>query len=384
MVSLTRVIGTAAFLAAAAGIAYTAFAISRMRTFRSTETEKTNGFTPPVTVFKPLHGDEPYLYENLRSFCVQEYPEYQIIFGASVPNDPALNVARELQREFPQLDIDIVSGNGTAVRNPKVGNLIAMRERARHGIFVIADSDMRVGPDYLREIGAPFADDTVGAVTCIYGGTSDASMASQLGAMHVNDDFSPSVLVATALEPLSYCFGATMAVRRNLLNDAGGFAALGDKLGDDYALGNLVVESGYRVELSRYIVHTTIADDDVASLWLHELRWARTILAQRPIGYAGSIVTYPLAFALAFAALARSPLALATLAVAATLRTLLHFEGRKTFAPHVRATPWLIPLRDAISAAIWVTAFLGKRVRWRDGGYRVEAGGQMAGETREM
>jgi ceramide glucosyltransferase len=379
-----RVFSTAAFLGAAAGIAYTAFAISRMRAFRNAKTEHPNGFTPPVTVFKPLHGDEPYLYENLRSFCDQEYPQYQIIFGASDPRDPVLDVARRLQREFAQRDIEIVSGNRTSVRNPKVGNLIAMQERARHAIFVIADSDMRVGRDYLRAIAAPFADGTVGAVTCIYGGTSDSPMASQLGAMHVNDDFSPSVLVATALEPLSYCFGATMAVRRDVLDTAGGFPVLGDKLGDDYALGNLVVESGHRVELSRYIVHTTIADDTVASLWLHELRWARTILAQRPVGYAGSIVTYPLPFAVAFAAIARSPLALLTLAVAVALRTLMHFEGRKTFAPHVRATPWLIPLRDAISAALWVTAFLGKRVRWRDAGYQVKAGGQMADRDNQM
>jgi ceramide glucosyltransferase len=380
MLNAVRVLGTVALIGASAGIAYTAFAIKRLREFRNDVTPQPGtGFAPAVTVFKPLHGNEPQLYENLRSFCDQDYSQYQVIFGANDPEDPSLEVARRLQREFPERAIEVVAGARTAVRNPKVGNLIAMRERARHTVFVIADSDMRAGRDYLRSIVAPFADEGIGAVTCLYGGTPNATIASQLGAMHVNDQFSPSVLVATALEPLTYCFGATMAVRESVLDNAGGFAALGDRLGDDYALGRLVAESGKRVELSDYVVHTTIADDDLARLWLHELRWARTIRSQRTAGYAGSIVTYPLPFAILCAVLTPSPLSFAVLGLAAALRTVLHFESRKTFAKHIRATPWLIPLRDALGVAVWVTAFLGKRVHWRDARFRVEAGGQMVG-----
>jgi ceramide glucosyltransferase len=380
-----RTIGTAAlFAASAAGIAYTAFAVKRMRDFRNQKIESAEGFTPPVTVFKPLHGNEPYLYENLRSFCDQHYPHYQILFGANDPDDPALDVARRLQREFPERDIEVVAGASACVKNPKVANLLAMRVHARHSIFVIADSDMRAGRDYLRAVVAPFADAAVGAVTCIYGGTPDSKAVSQLGAMHVNDHFAPSVLVAVALEPLTYCFGATMAVRRDVLESAGGFGELGDQLGDDYALGKLVVQSGRRIVLSRYVVHTTVADNDLHSLWMHELRWARTILAQRPAGYAGSIVTYALPIAIVLAAIAPSAPAFAMLALAAALRTILHFEGRKTFAPHVPPAPWLIPLRDVLSVAIWATAFLGKRVRWRNRRFQVEAGGQMAGAKRNL
>ncbi len=379
MLSGMRIGGSIAFLAAAAGIAYTAFAIKRMRDFRKAMPQHAGGFSPPVTIFKPLHGDEPKLYENLRTFCDQDYPQYQVIFGANDANDPALEVARELQRDFPERDIAVVAGMAPAVRNPKVGNLLTMRGQARHPIFIIADSDMCVGRDYLGAIVAPFRNDGVGAVTCIYGGTPNSRIASQLGAMHVNDHFAPSVLVATALEPLTYCFGATMAVRRDVLEDAGGFTALGDRLGDDYALGKLVVDSGRRVVLSPYVVHTTVSDNDLRSLWMHELRWARTILAQRPAGFAGSIVTYALPFAIAFAVLVPSAFAFSLLAVTAALRTIAHYEGRKTFAPHVRATPWLIPLRDLLSVGIWATAFLGKRVRWRNTRFEVKAGGQMAG-----
>lgn len=378
MHSLLRIAGAASLAMSAAGIAYTAFALSRVRTFRTPASKNAERFTPAVTIFKPLHGGEPHLYENLRSFCEQDYPSYQVIFGAADPNDPALQTARRLQQEFRGCDIAIASGGRAIARNPKVGNLIAMRERAHHGIFVIADSDMRVGPDYLHAIVSPFADEEVGAVTCLYGGTPGTSVASQLGSMHVNDEFSPSVLVATALEPLTYCFGATMAVRRDVLDAAGGFEALAQHIGDDYALGKLVTASGRKVELSRYVVHTSIADDTLQKLWLHELRWARTIRAQRTAGFAGSVITYVLPFALLYAAIARTPISFGILGGAAIVRLALHFEARKTFAPHVAATPWLIPLRDFLSVGVWFAAFLGKRVRWRDGDFTVRAGGQMA------
>jgi ceramide glucosyltransferase len=378
MLSTARIFGAAALLVTGAGLAYMGFAIKRIRDFRRTPVRGASTFTPPVTIFKPLHGDEPRLYENLRSFCDQDYRAYQVIFGAANENDPAIEIARRLQREFSKCDIAIVAGSQSAVRNPKVGNLIAMREHAKHEIFLIADSDMHAGRDYLRAVMAPFEDAGVGAVTCIYGGNADSRLPSQLGAMHVNDQFVPSVLVATALEPLTYCFGATMAVRRDVLERIGGFEELGRHLGDDYTLGKLVAEAGYGVELSPYVVHTTVAEADLASLWLHELRWARTILAQRPAGYTGSVVTFPLPFAAAFAALVPSTLGIVTLVLTIALRTLLHFEAGRTFAPHVRATPWLIPLRDGLGLGVWFAAFLGKRVRWRDSRYEVKAGGHMA------
>lgn len=378
MLSAERILSAAGFAITAAGIGYTAFAVKRVRDFRRRAQNSASTFVPPVTIFKPLHGDEPSLYENLRSFCDQDYGDYQVLFGAADPNDPALEVARRLQREFPARNIAIVAGFESIVRNPKVGNLIAMSAHARHDIFVVADSDMRAGRDYLRNVVAPFKESDVGAVTCLYGGTPVTTLASHLGAMHVNDQFAPSVLVAMALEPLAYCFGATMAVRRDLLEQRGGFEALGDRLGDDYTLGKLVVESGHRVELSRYVVHTTVSEDGFGSLWSHELRWARTIFAQRPAGYAGSVVTFPVPFAAALAIFAPSAASLAMLAAALTMRAILHLEARKTFAEHVRPTPWLIPVRDAIGLAVWFSAFLGRRVRWRDSGFFVSAGGHMA------
>lgn len=377
MLSARSVLAAAACAGTIAGAGYSIFALNRMRRFRD-QMKKTADFTPPITVFKPLHGDEPALYENLRSFCDQAYPEYQVILGSADPHDPALEIARRLQREFPSRDIAVVAGSSATARNPKVGNLIGMRPHARHGIWLIADSDMRVGREYLAAIAADFADENTGAVTCVYGATPLAQLAARLGAMYVNDQFAPSVLVAAALEPLTYCFGATMAVRREVLEAAGGFERLGAALGDDYELGRAVREAGYNVALSPYVVQTTVADVNLRALWLHELRWARTILAQRPAGYAGSVVTYAVPFAAAWAALAPSWFSAMGLAAVGMLRVRVHFEARETFAPNTPASPWLIPLRDALGVAVWAAAFCGRAVRWRDANFIVEAGGHMA------
>ncbi|HEY9180412.1 MAG TPA: bacteriohopanetetrol glucosamine biosynthesis glycosyltransferase HpnI [Candidatus Baltobacteraceae bacterium] len=367
-----------------AGIAYTAFAIARVRAFRKNRTIGRAQTMPPITVLKPLYGNEPHLFENLSSFCDQDYPQYQLIFGAVDPRDPALGVARAVKDRFPHCDIEVVAGNGKPAANPKVGNLLGLIDRARHPIVVIADSDIRVGPDYLRAVAGCFADPHTGAATCAYGGIAGGTFASRLGAMYVNDQFTPSVMVASALEPLTYCFGATIALRADVLARIGGLHAVADRLADDYLLGKLASAAGYRVALVPCAVQTTVADETLAALWRHELRWARAVLGQRAAGYAGSIVTYVLPFAVAFAAVARSPLSYAALSVGVALRVWLHLEGRATFAPQNSATPWFIPLRDFFSVAVWTASFFGKRVLWKSDAYHVSAGGRMAVGPKEM
>lgn len=383
-VSARAIFAGAALLGAAAGAAYTALAIARTRAFRRSSAVRQPASAPPITVLKPLHGDEPGLYDNLRSFCEQRYPEYQIIFCSADPKDPALDCARRLQREFPQRNIEITAGRARKVRNPKIGNLLGAIDLASHPLLIVADSDIRVDPEYLSAVAACFDDPAVGAATCLYGGVPGEDMPSRLGAMYVNDQFAPSVLVAAALEPLTYCFGATMAVRASVLEEIGGLVALADHLGDDFRLGNLVAGAGYRIALSPKVVQTTVHEGGWASLWLHELRWARTIRAQRPAGYAGSIVTYPLAFALLFAALSGSASAGAlAIALTAALRVLLHLEARKTFAPQVGATPWLVPVRDALGIGVWCAGLSGHRVAWREQDYAVDANGRLLGSPGE-
>lgn len=367
-----------------AGIAYTAIAISRVRRFRKTAHAYERRSSVPVSILKPLYGNEPQLFENLCSFCDQDYPAYEVVFGIADPADPALDIARAVARRFPGRDIAIVSGNAKPAANPKIGNVLGMIDRARHPLIVIADSDIRVGRTYLHAVASSFEDPEIGAATCIYGGLPGVPLASLLGAMQINEQFAPSVLVASALEPLTYCFGATMAIRREVLARIGGLEAVAEHLADDYLLGKLVAQAGYRVELVPYAVQTTVADGTLLALWRHESRWARTISGQRPAGYAGSVVTYALPMAAAFAFAARTPFSAAVLLVAAALRVWLHFEGRAAFAPQTPAAPWLIPLRDLFGAAVWLNGFFVKRVRWKGDAYHLDAGGRMAAGSKEM
>lgn len=382
--NLRKLLTFAAGAGTFAGIAYTAIALARVKQFRKTASKFSGRSSTPISVLKPLCGDEPELFENLSSFCEQDYPAYQVIFGAADPADHALEIARAVARRFPDRDIDVVAGNGRPAANPKVGNLLGMIGRARHPIVAIADSDILAGTNYLHALASCFDDARTGAATCAYGGVPGPSLASQLGAMQVNDHFTPSVMVATLIEPLTYCFGATMAVRKEVLEQIGGLQAVAGSLADDYLLGKLVTEAGYRVALSPFAVQTSIADDTIGALWRHELRWARTIFSQRPAGYAGSIVTYALPFASLFALASRSRFSVLALAVALALRLWLHFEGRLAFAPQAPAAPWLIPVRDAFGLGIWFASFWGRKVRWKSDSYHLDAGGRMAIGPKEM
>ena len=364
--------------ATACGVAYTALAVSRVRAYRRRAPDPPAQVSPPITVFKPLHGDEPFLYENLRSFCDQVYPEFEIIFCAADCSDPALRTALRLQREFPDRRIDVVCGQARDEPNPKIANVLAAYHRARHDLIIVADSDIRVPREYLQSIAGAFEDEGTGAVTCLYGSDPGTALVSKLGAMYVNDGFAPSVLVAGMLEPLRYCFGATMAVRRGVLEGIGGLGALAGRIGDDYELGKAVSRAGYSVRLSSCLVHTAITERRLPELWNRELRWARTILAQRPAGFAGSVVTHVLPVSIAYAIVARTSRAAALLCAAAALRVCLHYEARAAFAPQSRPEPLLIPLRDVMSLAQWCASAFGRTVRWHSRALLIQAGGRVS------
>lgn len=356
----------AALGATLAGIGYTAFALSRVHAF-ARRPRRPASRAPRVTVLKPLHGDETLLAQKLRSFCDQDYPEVEVILGARDPDDPALVVASALAAEFPDR-VRVVTGDGRSAthRNPKANTLAAMVQHARGELLVIADSDMRVGPDWLLAVVAPFEDPQVGAVTCLYRGEPMPGVASALGAMANHEHFAPSVLVAQALGPVRFTFGSTMAVRRALFERIGGLDAIGAHIADDAVLGELVARAGFRVELSTYVVGNVVDEPSLAALWQHELRWARTHRHLRPGGYAGLFITYPLPLAALYVALSRNrPRALVVLAVATTLRFALARAARRAFDAPAPEAPWLVPLRDALGLAVWAAAYGGREVHWR-------------------
>lgn len=365
-----------AFLAlAVASLLYTGLALLRVLCLPADASPATPSALG-ITVFKPLDGLEPELEENLASFCVQTYPRYRVVFCARDPNDPALDVARRLRARFPDCDLAIASGGGAHVLNPKIENLLGALPYAIGEIDVVADSDMRVEPGYVSAIAAAFDDARVGAVTTLYGARATASTVARLGAMYVNDQFTPSVLVATALAPPRFCFGATMAVRASALEEIGGFQALGATIADDYALGDLVSRRGHRVAIARSIPLTLVEERTLGALLTREIRWARTIRAVRPFGYAGSVVAFPILFGVLDVLFSSAPLVPASLLLAAlALRISLHLAAHSALRVPGRPHPWLVPLRELLSVVVWAAGFLGPRVRWRQGNYSVRAKG---------
>ena len=341
-----------------------------------------SGFTPAVTIFKPICGIEQDMDENLRSFCEQDYPEYQVIFGLHGNDDDAIPVIQKIIEDYPQLDLEMVIDARLHGSNHKVSNLINMFPSAKHEILIVSDSDMRVRKNYLHDVVAPFANTANGAVTCLYSGRTDDGMASKLNAMFINEWFLPSVLISDALKDISYCLGATMAVRREILTDFGGFEALANYLADDYMLGQMVSERGYKVYLSYTIVENLSYEPNYKSLFLHELRWARTLRAAEPLGYMGTFLTDTLMissltafFALLFTQHTFLPASI--LGITITARIFLHLQVKSALELNGRGSLVLIPVRDMMSFVIRVVSYMGNSIEWRNHTFSIDDDGLM-------
>jgi ceramide glucosyltransferase len=376
--NLMTVVEIAFGMGLAASLAYTAFAIFRVGRFRHWEGELPSGFQPAVTIAKPVCGIDAGLEENLRSFCEQDYPRYQVLFGIRDADDPAVAIVRRVVDQCGASEVSLVVDAKSAGTNLKVSNLIHIARAATGEIIAVADSDMRVGRQYLQRIVAPFADDQVGAATCLYTGTPAGGPASILGSMFINEIFLPSVLVAVALQPVAFCFGATMAVRRRALEAIGGFEALSGYLADDYMLGHLVRTAGLRVEIAPYVVENIVSEPTLRGLFEHELRWARTIRSVRPLGYAFSLLTMPMIWAIAFL-LASSFTAAGWcgLVAAVALRVALQSAVRMRFRPARMAGPWWIPARDLLQFVVYCASHFGRRVLWRATRFNVSTDGRL-------
>jgi len=337
---------------------------------------------PPVTLLKPLCGAEPGLYEDLRSFCLQNYPEFQIIFGVRDPSDPARAVAERLRAEFPTLPIKIVVNPQLHGSNWKISNLINMLPHARHDVLVLADSDACVGPDYLAAVTAPLRDPGVGLVTCIYRGMPTPRIWSRLGAMYINEWYVPSVLLARLFGHQGYVSGQTICLRRDTLNAIGGLESVANHLADDYQLGEMVRALGLRIELSPYVVTGEHHEPSLHSATRHELRWMRTIRVLRPMSFCFMFVTFslPLAgFGLALDAVDASLRAAAgsLFTVAVFARLALHFLPRFEGRQPLLADFWLLPARDLLVVWVWWRSFFTSRVTWRGNEFDVDAEGVM-------
>ena len=337
---------------------------------------------PPVTILKPLHGDEPGLFENLASFCAQDYlGPVQIVFGVQDPADSAVAVVKRLAAAFPDRALDLVieaRANGT---NRKVSNLVNMAPLIRHDIVVLADSDMQVPPDYLVRIVAALQQPGIGLVTCLYHGVPASDrLWPRLSGLAIDTHFLPNVVVGLSLGLARPCFGSTIALRRTTLGDIGGFEAFADFLADDYAIGAAVRAAGLAVAIPPLTIGHSCPENSARALWRHEVRWARTIRSVDPAGYAGLAITHAFPLGL-LGALAGRPGALFVAAAALACRIALCMRIERAFGLQ-RHPYWLAPLRDALSFVVFVFGLFGAAVSWRGSDYRVTSDGTLLSERR--
>ena len=337
---------------------------------------------PPVTILKPLCGAEPGLYQDLRSFCRQNYPEFQIVFGVCDSSDPACAVVRQLEAEFPALPITMVINPQLHGGNGKISNLINMLPHAQHDLLVIADSDACVQPDYLVTVTAPLRDPAVGLVTCLYRGVPTRGLWSRLGAMYINEWYVPSVLVARLFGHQSYVSGQTVCLRRETVRALDDLRLLADHLADDYRLGELVRGLGLRIVLSPYEVSGEHHEPSFRSVTRHEVRWMRTLRILRPWSFRWLFLSFsmPMAIAGMTLVLAASPHAVEAwllFCVALGARLALHFARRVHGGRPPLLDMCLIPLRDLLLVSVWFGSFFTSQVTWRGSVFDVDTNGVM-------
>jgi ceramide glucosyltransferase len=360
----------ALLLLALASFAYYVVAtVAALRFFRRRDAASVSSdFTPPISILKPIYGLDRETYENYASFCAQDYPDYEILFCVSDDQDPAIPMIQQLARDFPQRRIHLLIGSELLGVSDKVNKLCRMAREAQHEILAVSDSDVRVEPEYLRAIAAPFRDPAVGAVTCLYRGLTDGSLAANLEAIGNSTDFAAGVLVAWLFAPVNFTLGATMATTKKCLAEIGGFESLVDHFSDDYELGNRIAARGHRVELITFPVSIVYPHQTLADAFRHQLRWNVSIRFSRPAGHLGLIFTQALPLGLLAAIFAPS----AACAISLLLSYLL-LRGISAWVvgvygmrdAGVRRHLELLPLRDAFAFIVWVASFFPQRIHWR-------------------
>ena len=335
--------------------------------------------SPDLTILKPLYGAEPGLEANLASFCDQVYQgQVQLLFGIHSPKDPAGTAVAGLKRRFPDHDIELLADGREHGQNPKISNLLNMLPGARYRLIVMADSDIRVGPDYLNQVVSALFAPNVGLVTALYRGFPDAGIWSRLSAASINEHFLPSVLVGLELGLAKPCFGATIALSTDTLQRIGGLGAFADKLADDYAIGEAVRGLGLKVAIPPMLVGHVCSERSFGELLRHDLRWARTLRLIEPWGYLGLVLTHPLPLAIIAAALnGFGPISWAIIALALACRLSIPIQLRAL--PHGQKSSLLLsPVRDLLSFAVFLLSFLPGSVSWRGREYCAGRGGTLS------
>jgi ceramide glucosyltransferase len=364
-------------LAAAPLVYYVAATIAALRFFRRERRRKLRNHTPSVSVLKPVRGTDFATYENYSSFCRQDYPDYEILFAVNDASDPAVPFIHRLIAEFPGRQIRLLVGAEELGANRKVNKLARLSHEAQHEILVLTDGDVRVGPNYLRKVVAPFDDERTGAVTSFYRGIAENNLYAELEAVGASSDFFAGVLMADLTEGVNFALGASVVTTQRWLGKIGGFESISGMLADDYELGLRIAGAGGRVLLSGEPVWTIYPAQSAKSFWDHQLRWARTVRLCRPLSYFGLIFTLGLPWALLAALVAPAKwIAAAYLLAYLVLRHVMAWTvGVWGVGDEVlRRKLWLVPLRDALYSAVWLASFASNRIIWGGQEYTMQKG----------
>ena len=371
----------AVMVAACAPLAYYIVAtIAAVRFFAREQRKNVSAYLPSVSVLKPVRGVDFASDGNFRSFCSQDYPEYEILFCVNDLADAAVPLIRQLIDEFPERNIRLFSNAQQLGSNRKVSNLVLLAREAKHELLVQSDGDIRVGPNFLREMAAPFERPETGVQSCLYRGVTQRNLWAETEALGVATDFSAGVMVADWKEEVTFALGASVATTKTWLAKIGGYESLASVLADDYEIGNRVARAGGRVTISREVVETIYPATTFHGFWEHQVRWARTVRLCRPASYVGLLVTHGLPWAI-LGGIASGSLSgtISFLAAYVVLRLLVAWTvgvwGLRDETTRKRL--WLLPLRDAIHFAVWLGSFFSNRVAWGGMEFRLTANGEM-------
>jgi ceramide glucosyltransferase len=337
-------------------------------------------FSPPVSILKPLCGLDWESYTTLTSFCQQDYPLYQIIFSVQDSQDPSIEVVQKLQQDFPNLDIELIISDCAIGINPKINSIANGVTKVKYPILVLSDSDIQVEKDYLKTIIQPFADPLVGVVTCLYNSITEGWLEG-FEALDIASQFCPKVLTARQLEGVKFAFGSTIAIRQETLNKIGGLIAIADYLADDYQLGYLPSQNGYKVILSPYLVEHRLGNVTLSSFIHRQIRWFKCIRVERFWGYIGLIFTYGIISSFVLLLLTEgSLLGWSIFGLVWNIRFLTAYLITIKYLKDSNAKEFflLIPLRDLVSFGIWCYSFSGDKVIWRGETYQLLPNGQLS------
>ena len=375
---LNQLPGLVAAVLAFCGMGFYVLCLWSVRTFLRDSRQPYPEFTPPVSILKPLRGVDPQMYESFASHCVQDYPNYEIIFGVNDADDPAVDAVHQLMREFPSCRVKLVICPEVLGNNRKTSNLVQMLPHAQYGHIIINDSDIYVPPDYLRRVMAPFRRSQVGMVTCPYNGIAAPTLGSRLESVGISTDFFAGVLAARQIEDgIHFALGSTLAMSRTALKAMGGLEPMVDYLADDFESGNRISKAGFEVVLIDLVVETHLPAYSFRQFFDHQMRWARSTRDSRRRGYLGLLLTFGLPWAIISVLLSAGAWwSWTVLALASLLRASVAFQVgvRVVHDPSIVRRLWLVPLRDLIAFWVWFASFAGRQVHWRGEVFILEDG----------